>query len=158
MTRLVGRSDLVDRLGEQLPRRRLITLVGPGGIGKTRAAIACAEALAASYRDGVGLVDLTAVTEPASIAAALATALGVATGSDEPLRDVREFLRERKMLLVIDTCEHVVHAAAGLVEAITMRAPGVHILATSRESLRVGGEWVRVVPRCPTRRTWLSFP
>ena len=149
MTRLIGRSDFVDGLCKQLPHRRLTTIVGPGGIGKTRVAIACAEALADSYRDGVGFVDLTAATEPVSIATAIATVLGVATGSNDPLRDVHEFLHGREMLLVIDNCEHVVHAAAGLVEAITMRAPGVHILATGRESLRVAGERVRVVPPLP---------
>jgi predicted ATPase/DNA-binding winged helix-turn-helix (wHTH) protein len=150
MTRLIGRSAFVDRLAEQLPHRRLITIVGPGGIGKTRVAIACAEALAGSYRDGVSFVDLTTVTEPASIAAALAAVLGVAVASNDPLRDLLQFLVGREMLLVIDNCEHVVHAAAGLVEAITTRAPGVHVLATSRESLRVPGEWVRVVPPLPS--------
>jgi predicted ATPase/DNA-binding winged helix-turn-helix (wHTH) protein len=156
MTRLIGRDDFVASLGEQLPHRRLITVVGPGGIGKTRVAIACAEALAGSYRDGVCFIDLTAVTEPASIAATLAAALGVtaegvATASNDPLRDVLQFLPGRAMLLVMDNCEHVVDAAASLAEAITMRASGVHILATSRESLRAAGEWVRALPplRCP---------
>ena len=73
----------------------------------------------------------------------------MATGSNDPLRDVHEFLHGREMLLVIDNCEHVVHAAAGLVEAITMREPGIDILATGRESLRVAGERVPVVPPLP---------
>jgi predicted ATPase/DNA-binding winged helix-turn-helix (wHTH) protein len=149
MTRLIGRSEFVDRLGEQLLHRRLITIVGPGGIGKTRVAIACADALAGSYRDGVSFFDLTTITEPASISSALAAVLGVAAESNDPRHDVIEFLRGREMLLVIDNCEHVVQAAAALVEAITMRAPGVHILATGRESLRVAGEWVRVLPPLP---------
>lgn len=150
LTRLIGRSEFVERVVEQLPHRRLITIVGPGGIGKTRVALACAEALAGSYRDGVSFVDLAAATEPASIAATLAAALGVSIGSNDPTRDILRFLIGREMLLVIDNCEHVVHAAAVLIEAITTRAPDVHIIATSRESLRVLGEWVRVLPPLPS--------
>jgi predicted ATPase len=166
MTRLIGRDDFVDSLKQQLPIRRLFTIVGPGGIGKTRVAIACAEALGGSYRDGVCFVDLTAVTDPVSMAAALAASLRVATASNDPLHDVLQFLRGREILLVIDNCEHVIDAAASLVEAITMRASGVHILATSRESLRAAGEWVRVLSplRCPpnvanlTAAEALSYP
>jgi predicted ATPase len=139
----------------QLPNRRLITIVGPGGIGKTKVATACADAFAGSYRDGVAFVDLApvdlaSVSAPASIAAALARALGVVIGSDAPIRDLIRHLRPLEMLLVIDNCEHVVDAAAGLIEAIVAGAPGVHILATSRESLRVSGEWVRFLPPLPS--------
>jgi predicted ATPase/DNA-binding winged helix-turn-helix (wHTH) protein len=146
ITRLIGRGDFVADVAKQLPRRRQITVVGPGGIGKTRVAVACGEVLDGSYRDGVCFVDLTAVNRPASIAAEVATALGVAVGDGDPLHDVLRFLAEREMLLMIDNCEHVVDGAAAVIEAIIAGAPGVHILATSRESLRVLGEWVRVLP------------
>jgi predicted ATPase/DNA-binding winged helix-turn-helix (wHTH) protein len=146
LTRLIGRADFVADLAKQLPRRRQITVVGPGGMGKTTVAVACGEALAGSYRDGVCFVDLTAVTEPASIAAEVATALGITVGSGDPLRDVIRFLIGREMLLVIDNCEHVVDAAAAVVEAIITGTADVHILATSRESLRVPGEWVKPLP------------
>ena len=151
VTRIIGRSEFIAVLIGQLPRRRLVTIVGPGGIGKTTVAIACAEALAGSYRDGVGFVDLTKVTETASVAASLARALDVAINGDDPLHDVVEYLKDRQMMLVIDNCEHVIQAAAELVEMITVSAPGVHILATSRESLRVLGESVRRLPPllCP---------
>ncbi len=132
VTRIIGRSDFIGVLVAQMPRRRLITIVGPGGIGKTTVAIACAEALAGSYRDGVGFVDLTKVTEAASVAASLARALDVAITGDDPLHDVIEYLKDRQMLLVIDNCEHVIQAAAELVETIIVSAPGVHVLATSR--------------------------
>jgi predicted ATPase/DNA-binding winged helix-turn-helix (wHTH) protein len=150
MSRLIGRSEFVSALAEQLPRRRQVTVVGPGGIGKTRVAIACAEALAGSYRDGVHFVDLATVLEPASIAAAVAEVLEMAVGPDDPLRDLLRLLTGRELLLVFDNCEHVVQAAAGVVEAIASRAPGVHILATSRESLRSAGEWVRILPPLPS--------
>jgi predicted ATPase/DNA-binding winged helix-turn-helix (wHTH) protein len=151
VTRIIGRSDFIGVLVAQMPRRRLITIVGPGGIGKTTVAIACAEALAGSYRDGVGFVDLTRASEGVSVATSLARALDVAITGDDPLHDVIEYLKDREMLLVIDNCEHVIQAAAELVETITVSAPGVHILATSRESLRVLGESVRRLPplACP---------
>lgn len=146
VTRLIGRSDFIDSLVDQLPRRRLITIVGPGGIGKTRVAIACAETLAGSYRDGVRFVDLTMVDERASVADAVARVLDIASNATDPLHDVMQYLANRQMLLVMDNCEHIVDAAAGLIEAISAGAPGVHILATSREALRVRGEWVRSLP------------
>jgi predicted ATPase/DNA-binding winged helix-turn-helix (wHTH) protein len=146
VTKIIGRSDFIGVLVAQMPRRRLITIVGPGGIGKTTVAIACAEALVGSYRDGVGFVDLTRVSEGVSVATSLARALDVAITGDDALHDVIEYLKDREMLLVIDNCEHVIQAAAELVETITVSAPGVHILATSRESLRVLGESVRRLP------------
>jgi predicted ATPase/DNA-binding winged helix-turn-helix (wHTH) protein len=149
VTRIIGRSDFIGVLVAQLSHRRLITVVGPGGIGKTTVAIACAEALAGSYRDGVSFIDLTKVTEGEAVAASLARELDVAINSADLLRDVIDYLKDREMLLVIDNCEHVIQAAAELVETIIVRAPGVHILATSRESLRVLGESVRRLPPLP---------
>ena len=140
-TRLVGRSEFVDQVVGQLPTRRLITLTGPGGIGKTRVAIACAQAMTGSCRDGIAFVDLTGATDQQSVAAAVAKALGIADGDA-----VVQQLHGRQMLLVLDNCEHVVQVAAELAEKIITRSPGVHVLATSRESLRVFGELVRVLP------------
>jgi predicted ATPase/DNA-binding winged helix-turn-helix (wHTH) protein len=149
-TRIIGRSDFIDSVVAQMPHRRLITIVGPGGIGKTTVAVACAEALAGFYRHGVGFIDLALVTEPESVAAALANALGVAITANDPQHDLIPFLRQQEMLLVIDNCEHVVDAAAELVEAIAAAAPAVHILATSREALRFAGETVRSLPPLPS--------
>ncbi|MEJ0017252.1 MAG: winged helix-turn-helix domain-containing protein [Acetobacteraceae bacterium] len=146
MTRLIGRAAFIDRLTVELPNQRLITIVGPGGIGKTRVAVACAEALADSYADGVAFVDLTEARDLHSVTAELAGVLEIAPGTGDSLRDAIGYLRQRDVLLVIDNCEHVVDAAAELVEAILAGAPRTHILATSREALRASGEWVRSLP------------
>lgn len=145
VTRLIGRSQFIDEVVALLPRRRLMSIVGPGGIGKTRVAVACAQVLARSYRDGVGFLDLTKIAEPDAVAPALAVSLGVDDGPDA-LQNVIAHLRGRAMLLVIDNCEHVIDAAACLVDAISAAAPQVHILATSREALRAQREWVSVLP------------
>jgi len=144
-TRLIGRDAFIDLILSQLPNRRLITLAGPGGIGKTRVAVACAEAVAGSYRDGIAFVDLTAATDPQSVTAALADALEISDGGSD-IRSVVQQLRGREMLLVLDNCEHVIQAIAELAEMIIAHSPGMQILATSRESLRVFGELVRVLP------------
>lgn len=85
-------------------------------------------------------------TQSADVAMAAAKTLGVSSSGDEPLREVIQHLRNRQMLLVMDNCEHVVQAAAVLVETISASAPDIHILATSREALRIRGEWVRSLP------------
>ncbi|HUB43633.1 MAG TPA: winged helix-turn-helix domain-containing protein [Acetobacteraceae bacterium] len=150
VTRIVGRAGFIEGLVAQLPLRHLITIVGPGGIGKTRVAIACAEALAGTYRDGAHFLDLTPATGLESVVALLAQTLGIEAGTGDPMHEVMQHLRHREMLLAIDNCEHVIDAAAQVVETIATGAPSVHILATSRESLRVLGEWVRVLPPLPS--------
>ncbi|MGZ0714787.1 ATP-binding protein [Pseudomonas palleroniana] len=141
--RLVGRQALVDSLVTQLPRQRFITLVGPGGIGKTSVALRVAEQLIGRYRDGIRLLDLASISDPAMIANHLATLLELSLHDAEPLSALTTFLHERHMLLVIDNCEHLIDAIAVLSESILRGAPEVHILATSRESLRAEGEFVQ---------------
>ncbi|WP_049974724.1 winged helix-turn-helix domain-containing protein [Azospirillum sp. B4] len=145
LTRVVGRDAVIRTLADQLPRRRFITLVGPGGIGKTTVALALAEQLAPGYVDGVRFVDFAPVTDAtlsdATLAASvLAGALGVAVDS---IADLAGVLHDKHLLLILDNCEHVVGTAAVLAEAVLRRAPGIHILATSREPLRAEGEWVQ---------------
>ncbi|TWB23577.1 putative ATPase [Nitrospirillum amazonense] len=145
LTRVVGREALVRTLSEQLPTRRFITLVGPGGIGKTTVALALAEAAAAGYADGARFVDFAPVTDAtlgdATLAASvLAGALGV---SVDRIADLGAILQDKNLLLILDNCEHVVGTAAVLAETVLRGAPGVHILATSREPLRAEGEWVQ---------------
>ena len=106
LTRLVGRADIVSRLAGLLPRQRFLTIVGPGGIGKTSVALAVAEALIPAYDDGVWLIDLAPLADPRLVPSALAAALGLAIRSDNPLRNVIAFLRDKQMLLVLDSCEH----------------------------------------------------
>ncbi|MEJ0020358.1 MAG: winged helix-turn-helix domain-containing protein [Acetobacteraceae bacterium] len=147
LTRVIGRETIVATLCEQLPQRRFVTLVGPGGIGKTTVAVAVARELAAAYPDGVVFLDLAPVSDPALMPSALATALGLSIASDNRVPGLVAHLRERQTLLLLDSCEHVVEAAAALTEAIHAGAPGAHILATSREPLRAAGERVhRLAP------------
>jgi len=126
-----------------LPQRRFITLVGPGGIGKTTVALAVADRSTASYPDGVRFVDLAPLTDPLLVPSALAFVLGSAIRSDSPIPGLVALLRDKKMLLVLDSCEHVIDAAASLAEQVLRGAPGVHILTTSREALRAQGERVQ---------------
>ncbi|PTT27131.1 winged helix-turn-helix domain-containing protein [Pseudomonas sp. HMWF021] len=142
-TRMIGRQALVDNLMQQLPRQRCITLVGPGGIGKTTVALRVAEQLIGRYRDGIRLLDLAPLNDPGSIFSHLATLLDLASPDGDPLSCVVNGLHERQMLLVLDNCEHLIDAVALLSESILRGAPQVHILATSRESLRAEGEFVQ---------------
>ena len=115
---MLGRDDIVNSLISQLPQRRFITLVGPGGIGKTTVALAAADRSTASYRDGVRFVDLAPLTDPLLVPSALAFVLGLAIRSDNPIPGLVAFLRDKKMLLVLDSCEHVIDAAASLAEQV----------------------------------------
>ena len=140
LMRIIGRADIVSRLAARLPRQRLITIVGPGGIGKTTVALAVAEALIPAYEHGVWLIDLAPLGDPRLVPNALFAALGLEIRSENPLLGLIAFLRDKRMLLVFDNCAHVIDAAAALAIAVLRNAPGVHILATSREPLRIEGE------------------
>src|SRR5262249_44284225 len=140
LMRMIGRADVVNSLVGQLGSRRLITIVGPGGIGKTTVALAVANQLIASFKDKARFIDLAPLADPLIVTSALASVLGVAVRSDSPLPALTAHLRDKEMLLVLDSCEHVLEAAAALAEAIVKGAPRVRILATSREPLRAEGE------------------
>lgn len=142
LTPLIGRDDLVARLESRLPAKRLITIVGPGGIGKTSVAMATAERLIGAYPDGVWSVDLARLADPALVLGAVAAAVQVNLSPEDPLASLVAALSNSSMMLVLDNCEHVIDAVASLVVAIMNAARGVHILATSREPLRVEGEHV----------------
>ena len=142
VSRLIGRTDVVSTLAAQLSRQRFLTIVGSGGIGKTSVALTLAQELIAGYQHGVWLVDFALLTNPLLVPTALASALGLEISSDNPLSGLVPVLRDKQMLLVFDNCEHVVDTAAALVVEILRSAPGVQILATSREPLHVQGECV----------------
>jgi predicted ATPase/DNA-binding winged helix-turn-helix (wHTH) protein len=147
LQRMVGRSEAVAEIITNLVERRFITIAGGGGFGKTTVALAVADLLRDKYRDGVQFIDLAPVTDPALVAGALAVALALGLHTENPLPGLTQFLREKRTLLVLDSCEHVVAAAAVLAETLFIGAPDVHILATSREPLGAEGERVyRLAP------------
>ncbi|MDY7085441.1 MAG: BTAD domain-containing putative transcriptional regulator [Actinomycetota bacterium] len=151
LTSFVGRDDDLARIDTLLAAGRLVTVLGPGGAGKTRLAVEAARRRGHEFRDGVWLVDLAAVTEPAKVGAALLTAAGRRGGAMfEPSAKLRveageldvlvEQFGGRETLLVVDNCEHLVDAVAHLIAALLPRCSGIRVLATSREPLAVDGE------------------
>jgi predicted ATPase/DNA-binding winged helix-turn-helix (wHTH) protein len=147
LTRMIGRAEVVHGLVSQLSRRRFVSIVGPGGIGKTVVALAAANELVSSFRDKARFVDLAPLSDPLLVPSALASQLGVAVRSENPLPGLVAYLLDKQMLLVFDSCEHVVEAAATLAEELVKATPGVRILATSREPIRAEGETVvRLTP------------
>jgi predicted ATPase/class 3 adenylate cyclase len=138
---LIGREDDVATVRRALSKHRLVTLAGPGGAGKTRLAIEVAAREGAEARDGARFVDLAPVTDVDGIGAALAHACRIEPDGSAPLRDrAVGWLARREVVLVIDNCEHVIDDATDLVDDILDAAPGVRILATSRESLGLDDE------------------
>jgi predicted ATPase/DNA-binding winged helix-turn-helix (wHTH) protein len=152
--RAIGRADTVIALLDQLPSRRLLTIVGPGGIGKTTVALALAETLIRAYEHGIRFVDLAPLSDPQFVPSALASTLGLAIHSDNGVPGLITYLQDKQMLLVLDSCEHVTEIAAALTEQVLNSAPGVHILATSREPLRAKGEHVHRLPPLELPPSW----
>ena len=140
ITRLVGRAEAIRFLATHLTTDRLLTIVGPGGIGKTSVAIAVAEEVASNYAHGAWLIDLAPISNPSMVAGALGAVLGLELLSETPISSLVEQLRETQLLLVFDNCEHVAEAVASVAVDILRGASGVRILATSREPLRAEGE------------------
>jgi len=140
-TGFVGREAELARLSALLSRARLVTVTGPAGVGKTRLALRAAAKAAPGFADGACLAELAAIADPGLLVPSVAGALGVAgplRGS--PLDAVLDHLADRNLLLILDTCEHLVDACAMFAEAVIARAPRVTMLTTSREPLDVSGE------------------
>ena len=139
---MVGRDDDVLALSTQLTAARFVTIVGAGGIGKTTVAVAVAHDLTEAFAGAVLFVDLGMLSDPKLAATAVASMLGLSVRSDDATPSLIAYLRDKRILLVLDTCEHLIEAVAALASRIFTDAPQVHILATSREALQVEGEHV----------------
>ncbi len=146
LTPLVGRHGEVDRIAEELRAERLITLVGPGGVGKTRLALQVASATTDKFEGGTWWTELGSVTDPAAVPGAVLTAIGGSEQPGRPLSDqIVSTLPDQSLLLVIDNCEQVIDATAGMINDL-LRTHSISILATSREPLGIPGEIVWPVP------------
>ncbi|MFE2560168.1 BTAD domain-containing putative transcriptional regulator [Streptomyces sp. NPDC059352] len=161
LTSFVGRDEDIAALQEDLRTARLVTLLGPGGAGKTRLSQEAAERGADAWPDGVWVAELAAVTDPEAVPEAVLAAVGAREtvlrgagaeelrGGGDPLDRLVEHCAGRRMLLLLDNCEHLVAAAADLAETVLARCPGLRVLATSREPLGVPGEAVRPLGPLP---------
>ena len=148
LTALVGRKDDIRIIGDLIRTHRVVTVTGPGGIGKTRIALEVAAEALDQLRDGVWLVPLGELRDPSLVVQAAASALGVQDESSRPPEDVAtlvDVLQTKNLLLVLDNCEHLVEECARLAEALASHCPHIALLNTSQQPLRVAGEKVSVL-------------
>ena len=146
-TSFIGRQNALAEVRKKLSQARLVSLVGPGGVGKTRLAIRIGTDLGRGFKDGVWLAELADVRDARLVSNALMLALDLRDqAATEPLALLLAYLQDKQLLLVVDNCEHLLAAAAQLVAEVVKAAPGVHVIATSREPLSVDGEHVIPVP------------
>ncbi len=147
LTSFIGRHREMAEIKQLLSTTCLLTLIGAGGSGKTRLALHVATELLEHYPDGVWLAQLAPLTEPALVTKAVASALGIPEQPGRPLTETLvDYLRPRAPLLLLDNCEHLLHACADLADALLQACPSLRILATSREALSIAGELTYRVP------------
>src|SRR5271166_3944803 len=146
VSELIGRDKELAEIEALVANHRLVTLTGAGGIGKTRLAVAVARRLMPRFTDGVWIVDFSTLSDASLLPAAIAMAVGLDFGGTATRQQVAQVLATRRLLLVLDTCEHVIGAVAVIAEELLRAAAAVHVLATSREPLRAEGEWIYPVP------------
>jgi predicted ATPase/DNA-binding winged helix-turn-helix (wHTH) protein len=138
--RMIGRVSMLSEVRDNLREVRFVTLLGPGGIGKTTIAVAVGHAVAEEFGGEVYFVDLGSLADPDLVVRAIGTSLGLLLKSNEASLELVDLIRTRKLLIILDNCEHVIQAAASTAEQLFQGAGQVHLLATSRELLRVEGE------------------
>src|ERR1700682_5780761 len=144
---MIGRETVVGEVSDKLRDERFVTLLGPGGIGKTAIALAVGRTVAEEFGGKVYFVDLESLTDPRHVAGAVATSLGLALKSKDPGLELVDLVRSRKLVLILDSCEHVIEAVASLAEQLYRQTEEIHVLTTSRELLKVVGEHCyRVLP------------
>src|SRR6202045_4973904 len=144
---MIGRETVISEVGDKLGDERFVTLLGPGGIGKTTIALAVGRAVAEEFGGKVHFVDLERLTDSRHVAGAVATSLGLALKSKDPGLELVDLVRSRKLLIILDSCEHVIEAVASLAEQLNRQTEEIHVLTTSRELLKVEGEHCyRVLP------------
>jgi len=148
---LIDREDDLPKLAARLVAARFVTVVGVGGVGKTTLAVALGHKLIEAFAGVVLFVDLGMLSDPRLVATTVAAMLGLSVQSDDVMQNLIAYLRDMRILLILDTCEHLIEAVAALASRIFVEAPQVHILATSREALQVEAEQIyRLEPlACP---------
>ena len=145
--RMIGREAVLDDVKDRIRKDRFVTLLGPGGIGKTTVAVAAGRAMVEAFNGGVHFVDLGSLTDPHHVPAAVGTSLGFALRAKDATAELLDAVRSKKLLIILDSCEHLIDAVASLAELLFQQASQVHVLATSRELLRVEGEYCyRILP------------
>src|SRR5258705_7308783 len=137
---IIGRETVVSEVSDKLRNERFVTLLGPGGIGKTTIALAVARAVAEEFAGKVHFVDLESLTDPRHVAEAVATSLGLVLKSKDPGLELVELVRSQKLFIILDSCEHVVETVALFAEQLYQESEQVYLLTTSRELLKVEGE------------------
>jgi predicted ATPase/DNA-binding winged helix-turn-helix (wHTH) protein len=163
---MIGRDEVVQQIRNRLTSERLITVLGTGGIGKTTVASAVGHAASPDFAGAVFFVDLSVLRSGDQIVAAISSTMGSVAQPGDPEEALLEFLRSRRALLILDSCEHLIDEAAEIAERICQCAPDMHLLATSREALQIAGERVfRLQPLdCPPEQAGqtadevLSYP
>jgi predicted ATPase/class 3 adenylate cyclase len=147
LTSFIGRKQELADVEKLMRKTRLLTLVGVGGIGKTRLSLQLAASVMDEYADGVWFVELAALADPRDVPAALASVVGVREEAGHPVAEaLYRFVKGRKLLVILDNCEHLLNPCAELVKHLLQAGPGLQVLASSREPLHVAGETTYLVP------------
>jgi predicted ATPase/DNA-binding winged helix-turn-helix (wHTH) protein len=152
---MIGRETVVGEVSDKLRDERFVTLLGPGGIGKTTIALAVGRAASEQFGERACFVDLESLTDSGHVAGVVATSLGLALKSNDPASELVDLIRSRRLLIILDSCEHVIEAVASLADQLCRQTEEIHVLATSRELLKVEGEHCYQVPPldCPPDRS-----